>query len=33
LSCFSRDVDPLDKLDLARRNDMTYPMRSVDLAN
>jgi hypothetical protein len=27
LSCFYRDVDPLDKLDLVRRNDMTCPLQ------
>jgi hypothetical protein len=30
---FLHDVNPLDKLDLARRNDMTCPMRSTDMAN
>jgi hypothetical protein len=33
LSCFYHDVDRLDKLDLARRNDMTCPLRSTDLVN
>jgi hypothetical protein len=33
LSYFYHDVDPLDKLDLTRRNDMTCPLRSAGLAN